>query len=125
MQLKPEGKGINWTSIHMPGRTVKSLQNQWTATNKKIDVLKAQQGDHYTPSPAKKAPSRKSKTIKKAPSEDEDDTGFGSVKKPNARKRRANTDTPERAAKAVKKELTEAFIKPEPEVDGEDDHGQA
>lgn len=45
MQLKPEGKGINWSEVQMPGRTVKSLQNQWTAVNKRIDALRQQQQD--------------------------------------------------------------------------------
>lgn len=58
MQLKPEGKGINWSEIQMPGRTVKSLQNQWTAVNKKIDTIRQQQeqqdGDS-APVPVKKA----------------------------------------------------------------------
>jgi hypothetical protein len=45
MQLKPEGKSINWSEVQMPGRTVKSLQNQWTAVNKRIDALRQQQQD--------------------------------------------------------------------------------
>ncbi|KAM5348109.1 hypothetical protein ACJ41O_007933 [Fusarium nematophilum] len=56
MQLKPEGKGINWGSIQMPGRTVKSLQNQWTAVNKKIELIKSQQqnGEANVPATPKK-----------------------------------------------------------------------
>jgi hypothetical protein len=53
--LKPEGKSINWSEINMEGRTVKSLQNQWTFFNKKIEAFKAQSTDGSSPStPAKK-----------------------------------------------------------------------
>ncbi|KAF5592277.1 hypothetical protein FPCIR_5766 [Fusarium pseudocircinatum] len=55
-QLKPEGKSINWSEINMEGRTVKSLQNQWTFFNKKIEAFKTQSNDGSAPStPAKKA----------------------------------------------------------------------
>jgi hypothetical protein len=55
-QLKPEGKSINWSEINMEGRTVKSLQNQWTFFNKKIEAFKNQAADGSAPAtPAKKA----------------------------------------------------------------------
>lgn len=44
----------------MEGRTVKSLQNQWTFFNKKLEAFKTQSNDGSAPStPAKKATSGK------------------------------------------------------------------
>jgi hypothetical protein len=40
-QFKGEGKSINWTKINLPGRTTKSLQNQWTKINKQIADFEA------------------------------------------------------------------------------------
>ncbi|KAM5348110.1 hypothetical protein ACJ41O_007934 [Fusarium nematophilum] len=54
---------------------------------------------------------------KKAESDEDDDADYASAKKQTPRKRRGNTDTPERAAKAVKKELSDAIIKDEDEAD--------
>ncbi|KAJ3538670.1 hypothetical protein NM208_g5806 [Fusarium decemcellulare] len=131
MQLKPDGKGINWNGIQMPGRSVKSLQNQWTSVNKKIDVLRQQQHQDgvasapATPSSSKKITAGRRRKVKKNDSEDDEDDGLGSTKKPGARKRRGNTDTPERAAKAVKKELGEAIIKGESEMEDYYYHGEA
>ncbi|KAL2691715.1 hypothetical protein Neosp_002104 [[Neocosmospora] mangrovei] len=127
MQLKPEGKGINWSEVQMPGRTVKSLQNQWTAVNKRIDALKQQQqqdGDTAAV-PVKKATPRKRKANKKVESEDDDD-GTYVVKKSNSRKR-SNTETPERAAKAIKAEAAELEDVPVKEETGfnvDSEHGQ-
>ncbi|KAF5018439.1 hypothetical protein F66182_9576 [Fusarium sp. NRRL 66182] len=123
-QLKPEGKSINWAEINMPGRTVKSLQNQWTFFNKKMDALKQESADGTAPNtPAKKTPGRKrGPKVKKAQSEDDEDA-TPADKKP-ARKRRAPSETPERAAKAVKKELSDAFIKDEVEETEEDCFGE-
>ncbi|KAI8723475.1 hypothetical protein NCS52_00203300 [Fusarium sp. LHS14.1] len=127
MQLKPEGKGINWSEVQMPGRTVKSLQNQWTAVNKRIDALKQQQqqdGD-TVPVPVKKATPRKRKANKKVESEDDDD-GTYVVKKSNSRKR-SNTETPERAAKAIKveaAELEDVQVKEESGFNVDSEHGQ-
>ena len=57
--MKPDGKGINWSEINMPGRTVKSLQNQWTILNKKMEAYKQQSTDGSAPTtPAKKTPGR-------------------------------------------------------------------
>ncbi|CAJ0549604.1 Ff.00g032170.m01.CDS01 [Fusarium sp. VM40] len=126
-QLKPEGKGINWSEIHMEGRTVKSLQNQWTAFNKKMEAYKHGSTDGSTPStPMKRTPARKrTPKAKKADSEDEEE--YGSQKKVTPRKRRATkTETPENAAKAVKMELSDAIIKDEmDEVEDEYDQGEA
>ncbi|KAJ4309566.1 hypothetical protein N0V84_011440 [Fusarium piperis] len=130
MQLKPEGKGINWSEVQMPGRTVKSLQNQWTAVNKKIEALRQQQqqdGGDSTATPAKKATPRKRKT-KKIESEDEDDDAtYGSAKKSGSRKR-VNTETPERATKAIKAEaaeLEDCQVKEKSGFVADSDHGQA
>ncbi|UZP40851.1 hypothetical protein NXS19_008667 [Fusarium pseudograminearum] len=82
-QLKPEGKSINWNEISMEGRTMKSLQNQWTAVNKKIDAIKQQTADAPSP-PAKKTPGRKRGPKPKTPKivgSDEDDGDYGSPKK--------------------------------------------
>ncbi|KAM0219974.1 hypothetical protein ACHAPA_000654 [Fusarium lateritium] len=116
-QLKPEGKGINWSEIHMENRTVKSLQNQWTAFNKKMEAYKQGSADGSAPAtPVKKTPARKRiPKAKKADSEDEDE--YDSPKKVTPRKRRATkTETPENAAKAVKRELSDAIIKDEMDV---------
>ncbi|RMJ17899.1 hypothetical protein BHE90_004261 [Fusarium euwallaceae] len=129
MQLKPEGKGINWSEIQMPGRTVKSLQNQWTAVNKKIDAIRQQQQDGGdAPSvPVKKATPRKRKVNKKVvDSEDDDDGTYVGPKKSGSRKR-ANTETPERAAKAIKAEAAELEdfqVKDEPAFEADSEHGQ-
>ncbi|KAF4437401.1 hypothetical protein F53441_13035 [Fusarium austroafricanum] len=122
-QLKPEGKGINWSEIHMEGRTVKSLQNQWTAFNKKMEAYKQQSADGgAVTTPAKKTPGRKrGPKAKKIESEDEEIFESPRV---TPRKRRAPTETPE--AKAVKKELSDAIIKDElKDADSEDTHGEA
>jgi hypothetical protein len=59
--LKPEGKGINWSEIHMEGRTVKSLQNQWTAFNKKMEAYKHGSADGSAPAtPIKRTPGKSS-----------------------------------------------------------------
>ncbi|OBS21442.1 hypothetical protein FPOA_07780 [Fusarium poae] len=120
-QLKPEGKSINWNEITMEGRTMKSLQNQWTAFNKKIDALKQQAADAPSP-PAKKTPGRKRgpkpKTPKMVGSDEDDD--YESLKKSTPRKRRApKTEIDdENSTKAIKMEINET-IKAE---DGEFDH---
>ncbi|RGP79456.1 hypothetical protein FLONG3_2417 [Fusarium longipes] len=131
--LKPEGKGINWNEITMEGRTMKSLQNQWTAFNKRIEAIKQQSADAPAP-PAKKTPGMislfsypsyseltdnltgrkrgpKPKTPK-AVGSDEDDDDYGSPKKSTPRKRRApkadaDAETPESAAKVLKMEFNE------------------
>ncbi|RGP73492.1 hypothetical protein FSPOR_2074 [Fusarium sporotrichioides] len=122
-QLKPEGKSINWNEINMEGRTMKSLQNQWTAFNKKIDALKQQSADSPSPA-AKKTPGRKRGPKPKTPKtvgSDDDDGDYGSPKKSTPRKRRApkaevDDETPESSAKAIKLELNET-IKAEDEED--------
>ncbi|KAL4723137.1 hypothetical protein ACLX1H_009627 [Fusarium chlamydosporum] len=114
-QLKPEGKGINWNEINMEGRTVKSLQNQWTFFNKRIEALRQQSAD--SPAPAKKTPGRKRGPKPKATKtvgSDEEDEDYGSPKKSTPRKRRApktepDTETPESTAKAIKMELNETI----------------
>ncbi|KAM0431959.1 hypothetical protein ACHAPT_005214 [Fusarium lateritium] len=146
MQLKPDGKGINWSEIQMPGRTVKSLQNQWTSVNKKIEVLKEQkQNGDAAGTPVKKATRKylvsshrnwvkanhslcqaRKRRAKKHESEEDDDASFVSPKKPRSRKR-STTDTPERTAKAIKEEAAELEdfpIKEEPEFDVVSEHGQ-
>ncbi|CZS83658.1 unnamed protein product [Fusarium graminearum] len=115
-QLKPEGKSINWNEISMEGRTMKSLQNQWTAVNKKIDAIKQQTAD-APPPPAKKTPVRKRATkpkTSKTVGSDEDDGDYGSPKKVTPRKRRApkagvDDESPESSAKAIKMELNETI----------------
>ncbi|CEI69121.1 hypothetical protein FVEN_g4116 [Fusarium venenatum] len=121
-QLKPEGKSINWNEITMEGRTMKSLQNQWTAFNKKIDALKQQAADAPSPS-AKKTPGRKRGPKPKTPKmvgSDDDDDDYGSPKKSTPRKRRAPKAEidDEASTKAIKMELNET-IKAE---DGEFDY---
>ncbi|KAF5554319.1 hypothetical protein FPHYL_8463 [Fusarium phyllophilum] len=116
-QLKPEGKSINWSEINMEGRTVKSLQNQWTFFNKKIEAFKAQSNDGSSPStPAKKAtPARKrGSKVKKGGSDEEE---VYETPKVTPRKRRA-PKTPDSESKAVKKELSDTVVKDE---DMEDD----
>lgn len=93
----------------MEGRTVKSLQNQWTFFNKRIEALRQQSAD--SPAPAKKTPGKSipflcishselmSKPIgrKRGPKpkatktvgSDEEDEDYGSPKKSTPRKRRA------------------------------------
>lgn len=94
---------------------MKSLQNQWTAVNKKIDAIKQQTAD-APPPPAKKTPgtishfscpyyrelthifsvrkrATKPKTSKTVGS-DEDDGDYGSPKKVTPRKRRAPSKFP-------------------------------
>jgi hypothetical protein len=57
-QLKEEGKQINWQKFDMPGRTTKSLQNQWTKINKQIlEVL--EEGKNAEASGAASTPARK------------------------------------------------------------------
>ncbi|KAH7238269.1 hypothetical protein BKA59DRAFT_240574 [Fusarium tricinctum] len=123
-QLKPEGKGINWSEIHMEGRTVKSLQNQWTAFNKKMEAYKHGSADGSAPAtPIKRTPARK-RTPKAKKADSEDDHEYGSPKKVTPRKRRATkTETPENAAKAIKMELGDAIIKDEMD-EAEDDYDQ-
>ncbi|KAI1011581.1 hypothetical protein LB504_002330 [Fusarium proliferatum] len=113
-QLKPEGKSINWSEINMEGRTVKSLQNQWTFFNKKIEAFKAQSNDGSSPStPVKKAtPGRKRVPKAKKGGSDEEDAY--ETPKVTPRKRRAPiTETPDSESKAVKKELSDATVKDE------------
>ncbi|KAH7275319.1 hypothetical protein B0J15DRAFT_519003 [Fusarium solani] len=127
MQLKPEGKGINWSEVQMPGRTVKSLQNQWTAVNKRIDALRQQQQDGDAAGvPVKKATPRKRKANKKVEYEEDDDGTYVGAKKSGSRKR-SNTETPERAAKAIKAEAAELedfHVKEESGFDADSEHGQ-
>ncbi|KAH7248749.1 uncharacterized protein BKA55DRAFT_690866 [Fusarium redolens] len=122
-QLKPEGKSINWSEINMEGRTVKSLQNQWTFFNKKIEAFKNQAADGSAPAtPAKKAtPGRKRGPKAKKVGSDDDDVFETSKVTP--RKRRA-PKAPESDAKVVKKELSEAIVKDEEMDDDEDAHGE-
>ncbi|RBQ72935.1 hypothetical protein FVER53590_06083 [Fusarium verticillioides] len=115
-QLKPEGKSINWSEINMEGRTVKSLQNQWTFFNKKIEAFKAQSTDGSSPStPAKKVTPRKRVPKPKKGGSDEEDAY--ETPKVTPRKRRA-PKTPDSESKAVKKELSDATVKDE-EMDGD------
>nr|RBQ92772.1 hypothetical protein FVER53263_06083 [Fusarium verticillioides] len=110
-QLKPEGKSINWSEINMEGRTVKSLQNQWTFFNKKIEAFKAQSTDGSSPStPAKKVTPRKRVPKPKKGGSDEEDAY--ETPKVTPRKRRA-PKTPDSESKAVKKELSDATVKDE------------
>ncbi|EWG45179.1 hypothetical protein FVEG_06083 [Fusarium verticillioides 7600] len=110
-QLKPEGKSINWSEINMEGRTVKSLQNQWTFFNKKIEAFKAQSTDGSSPStPAKKVTPRKRVPKPKKGGSDEEDAY--ETPKVTPRKRRA-PKTPDSEPKAVKKELSDATVKDE------------
>ncbi|KAF5965896.1 hypothetical protein FCOIX_12732 [Fusarium coicis] len=116
-QLKPEGKSINWSEINMEGRTVKSLQNQWTFFNKKIEAFKAQSTDGSSPStPAKKVTPRKRLPKAKKGGSDEEDAY--ETPKVTPRKRRA-PKTPDSESKAVKKELSDATVKDE-EMDDDD-----
>ncbi|KAJ4138271.1 hypothetical protein NW768_002092 [Fusarium equiseti] len=121
-QLKSDGKGINWNEIQMEGRTMKSLQNQWTAFNKRIEAIKQTNLD--SPPPPKKTPGRKRAPKVKAPKapkhigSDEEDEDYESV---TPRKRRApkiepDAESPESAAKAIKMELNETI---KSENDGE------
>ncbi|KAG5755478.1 hypothetical protein H9Q69_012210 [Fusarium xylarioides] len=122
-QLKPEGKSINWSEINMEGRTVKSLQNQWTFFNKKIEAFKAQSNDGSSPStPAKKAtPARKrGSKVKKGGSDEEE---VYETPKVTPRKRRA-PKTPDSEPKAVKKELSDAVVKDEDMEDDDDATGE-
>ncbi|KAF5963353.1 hypothetical protein FBULB1_13440 [Fusarium bulbicola] len=117
-QLKPEGKSINWSEINMEGRTVKSLQNQWTFFNKKIEAFKAQSNDGSAPStPAKKATPGRKRGPKAKKGADSDEDNVYETSKVTPRKRRA-PKTPESESKAVKKELSDAVVKNE---DMEDD----
>ncbi|KAF5229365.1 hypothetical protein FANTH_14228 [Fusarium anthophilum] len=117
-QLKPEGKSINWSEINMEGRTVKSLQNQWTFFNKKIEAFKAQSNDGSSPStPAKKATPGRKRGPKAKKGGDSDEDNVYETPKVTPRKRRA-PKTPESESKAVKKELSDAVVKDE---DMEDD----
>ncbi|ENH63377.1 hypothetical protein FOC1_g10009272 [Fusarium oxysporum f. sp. cubense race 1] len=122
-QLKPEGKSINWSEINMEGRTVKSLQNQWTFFNKKLEAFKTQSNDGSTPStPTKKATSARKRGPKAKKVAPDDDEVYESPKV-TPRKRRA-PKTPESDSKAVKKEPSEAVVKDEEmeddlDVDGE------
>ncbi|KAF9773011.1 hypothetical protein IL306_009239 [Fusarium sp. DS 682] len=124
-QLKPEGKSINWSEINMDGRTVKSLQNQWTFFNKKIEAFKQQTADGSGPStPVKKAtPGRKrGPKPKKVASGDEED--FESPKVTPRKRRAPKTETPESGAKSAKKELTDSIIKGEvKDFEDDDTHG--
>ncbi|KAF4500891.1 hypothetical protein FAGAP_2906 [Fusarium agapanthi] len=111
-QLKPEGKSINWSEINMEGRTVKSLQNQWTFFNKKIEAFKAQSNDGSLPStPAKKATSGRKRGPKPKKSGSDEEEAY-ETPKVTPRKRRA-PKTPESESKAVKKELSDAVVKDE------------
>ncbi|KAF5666202.1 hypothetical protein FHETE_6324 [Fusarium heterosporum] len=117
-QLKPEGKSINWSEIHMEGRTIKSLQNQWTFFNKRMEAYKNNSADGITPAtPVKKTPARKRTPKLKKAADCEDDDEFASPKNVTPRKRRApKTEDTENVAKAVKMELSDAFIKDESEA---------
>ncbi|TVY72660.1 hypothetical protein Focb16_v012632 [Fusarium oxysporum f. sp. cubense] len=122
-QLKPEGKSINWSEINMEGRTVKSLQNQWTFFNKKLEAFKTQSNDGSTPStPAKKATSARKRDPKAKKVAPDDDEVYESPKV-TPRKRRA-PKTPESDSKAVKKELSEAVVKDEEMEDDRDVDGE-
>ncbi|RKK99505.1 hypothetical protein BFJ71_g6100 [Fusarium oxysporum] len=122
-QLKPEGKSINWSEINMEGRTVKSLQNQWTFFNKKLEAFKTQSNDGSTPStPAKKATSARKRGPKAKKVALDDDEVYESPKV-TPRKRRA-PKTPESDSKAVKKELSEAVVKDEEMDDDRDVDGE-
>ncbi|KAH7328219.1 hypothetical protein B0I35DRAFT_12210 [Stachybotrys elegans] len=48
-QLAPQGKGIDWKRIQMPGRTTKSLQMMWTKIRKEISEIEEQQAETTTP----------------------------------------------------------------------------
>lgn len=37
--LLPDGKGVEWKNISMPGRTLKAIQGQWTAIVKEMRDL--------------------------------------------------------------------------------------
>ncbi|KAF4950962.1 hypothetical protein FGADI_7834 [Fusarium gaditjirri] len=121
-QLKPEGKSINWSDINMEGRTVKSLQNQWTFFNKKIEAFKTQSNDGSTPStPVKKAtPGRKRGSKAKKIGSDDDDVV--ETPKVTPRKRRA-PKTPESDSKSIKRELSEAVVKDE-DMEDDDANGE-
>ncbi|KAJ9424068.1 hypothetical protein QL093DRAFT_2282177 [Fusarium oxysporum] len=107
----------------MEGRTVKSLQNQWTFFNKKLEAFKTQSNDGSTPStPAKKATSARKRGPKAKKVAPDDDEVYESPKV-TPRKRRA-PKTPESDSKAVKKELSEAVVKDEEMEDDRDVDGE-
>ncbi|KAF4823709.1 hypothetical protein CGCSCA5_v001381 [Colletotrichum siamense] len=60
----PEGKGVDWKNVNMPGRTQKALQHQWTTVLAQIRDLNIG-GDGTVTTPAKPRAARK-KTPKKA-----------------------------------------------------------
>ncbi|KAJ4011658.1 hypothetical protein NW752_008666 [Fusarium irregulare] len=122
-QLKSDGKSINWNEIQMEGRTSKSLQNQWTAFNKRIDAIKQTNLD--SPPPPKKTPGRKRgppkakaapKTPKHVGSDEEDEDYNVTPRKRRVPKIEPGSESPESAAKAIKMEFKDTI---KSENDGE------
>ncbi|PNP52038.1 hypothetical protein THARTR1_07247 [Trichoderma harzianum] len=94
-QLKGDGRGIKWEKIHIPGRTVKSLQNMWTKINKQINDFEAREnsGEDFVIVPAKprkRGPPRKKDLAKTAGQGTEDlDDGSSDFKQKLLKKRAA------------------------------------
>ncbi|KAH6895508.1 hypothetical protein B0T10DRAFT_218962 [Thelonectria olida] len=133
-QLKEEGKQINWLKFDMPGRTTKSLQNQWTKINKQISEV-LEEGKNGEAGGAASTPARKVATPRKPRAKkvvskekvqsdaEDDEGGAAATPKETPRKRRGPAATPKRTPKARKAveddDVTTTPVKGEDDVESE------
>ncbi|UNI21707.1 hypothetical protein JDV02_007674 [Purpureocillium takamizusanense] len=122
VQLREDGKQVNWSRINMPGRTLKSMQNMWTKFNKEIAELKNEEGADgggggggggskpATPTRARATPRgrgrpKKSEAIVAPGASDDEDDNKVTPKKRGAGRAAANS-----ASKRIKKDDEEDVI---------------
>ncbi|KAJ6444523.1 Fungal transcriptional regulatory protein [Purpureocillium lavendulum] len=121
-QLREDGKNVNWSRVNMPGRTIKSMQNQWTKFNKEIAELKNDDGSGVktaTPTRAKAArgrgrPKKSESVVAPGATDDEEDV------KVTPKKRGAGRAASNSAAKRIKKDAEDALDAKLEEEDGDD-----
>ncbi|KAL0944361.1 uncharacterized protein CTRU02_202248 [Colletotrichum truncatum] len=137
--LLPDGKGVEWKNINMPGRTVKAMQNQWTTILAQMRELNMG-GDESSPSKPRACESILSSSQKKnmpkkavaaAESKNADDISDDTPKKPNTPKKRGASTIAEGSVKKrrtpakktpvkVEADKTDDEVKPKEKTDEQD-----
>nr|XP_036588356.1 uncharacterized protein CTRU02_01408 [Colletotrichum truncatum]KAF6799729.1 hypothetical protein CTRU02_01408 [Colletotrichum truncatum] len=136
--LLPDGKGVEWKNINMPGRTVKAMQNQWTTILAQMRELNMG-GDESSPSKPRACESILStqkknmpkKAVAAAESKNADDISDDTPKKPNTPKKRGASTIAEGSVKKrrtpakktpvkVEADKTDDEVKPKEKTDEQD-----
>ncbi|CAG9997723.1 unnamed protein product [Clonostachys byssicola] len=107
--LREKNRTINWAHIKMGGRSVKSLQNQWTKVNKQLAELGALQGDSTPSTPSKATTGKKGKRAKAEADDEDGDDEPTPKKRGNANMRTMAGKTRVKAEPKVKLEKNGEF----------------